>query len=160
MNQLQKHLVDNYQPYSKYAIKYSKCPQMAEDAISELFLKLQNAKTVPDNLDAFITGCIKNTCKTLAKTANKYNHTFMPIDFRAEHDFLATVSTAEYGQDEYVNLKTEIQKLGPKSRKVVETMLQNDTTLVEVASILGANYDTTKALYGYALKSLKNKLKF
>lgn len=160
------HVEQLYNTYKKtmlgVAYKILKDTSLAEDAVSECFIKIiRHRKKLTDVLchqtRAYIVTIVRTTSYDLQQQKNRHSHD--SDDALAElpdnNENVLAKLTAEEG---YVSIKTELQKLPRKLREVAHRFLTLEMTHEEIANELGITVDTSKKRLSRARAIIKENL--
>ncbi|GAB3650247.1 hypothetical protein GCM10028791_17190 [Echinicola sediminis] len=142
-----------------FALCYLSSYEEAEDAVSEVFIKLLKKHSTLKNIENFegyIYFSVKNQCLNQLKKDLRKHQLFTPIDFE-------DVKTGEYTQPleelltkELRTVITEIVEKLPHKRKLVFKMIKDEGLKIsEVAKLLDIADKTVKKHLELAVKDLR-----
>jgi RNA polymerase sigma factor (sigma-70 family) len=139
--------------------------EIFEECYQEAIIAFLNSKVeIQRPRDYFY--CLVNS-RILNATYSKYNEARTRQGMRTVcyggYSQLAEISPTYEMKIEFRNIQTDvrsaIETLPDQQRKILKELVLQDKTLTETAQDNNINYDTCKANYRHALKTLKKKLK-
>ncbi len=142
------YIQENLDNAYRFALSYTKHPQVAEDVVIESALKaLKYAHSLKDSdkIKTWFFRIIINTANTAFKEKSKVLY----LDSH-EHE-----KTVDYDFEGRVSLKELVEQLEPKYRVIIILRYFEDMSLGEIAETLSENINTVKTRLYTALKILR-----
>lgn len=153
-----------YDDLYHYAVKFSGRPDMAEDHIQKLFLKiwrrrdsLEEVKGVKTYLWAALRRSMIDTFrkeKAERKYLDKLGSGYVRMQYTAEelviHDEVSAIRSRE--------LKEAIDQLNPRQREVLYLKFYEGMSYEEIEQVMSVSYQTSRNYVYQALQSLKEIL--
>lgn len=133
------------------SIKYNQA--LAEDAVQEFFIKLQEHAQHCKYIEC-PTAWVYKCCENIAKNKLRQDKRYTYIEKLDEMIFEQRYEVELYGE-----LYEAIKKLDISSQKIIKMHYSEGYSYLEMAHIFNANYNTIRQKHSRALKKLKNFLK-
>ncbi len=153
-----------YSLYSKklywYALKFVKSPEIAEDIVHDVFVKLwENASTLlPEaSLQAYLYKITKNSILNLIKRAHVEVRIVDEITHYAEQFTLNTDEQIQY-RETLFQTKNAISELPPKRKQIFEMSRNDGMSHRQIAAHLEITDSTVNNQLVKAIKSIKTYL--
>ena len=123
--------------------------ELAEDVLHDFFIKLITSNQEYEyimNPTSWVYKCCENMAKTKVRLDSKYEPLY---------------DNAEYREKFFDNLeiKSELEKLDPTSRRIIELFYWDGYNLEEISEILHIKYATIRKKHSRAKAKLKKLLK-
>lgn len=167
MNHLQAELASNYKHYVKVAMKRAKCPDMADQAVSLAYLRLEVCTSQPANVAAYVTTTVQQCVLTTKNRRPKIERFFVSLNYLARKDTEVYQYNFDAGVDTELEVDTKrkldtIKKLafqiGSQTGEVMAYIINNNAFITETADGLRINKNTAQTLYSRSLKIINAQL--
>lgn len=150
-----------YDPLCVFAEIYLKSPDIASDAVSDVFIKLWNQRhriTINSSVRAFIFRSVKNACLNSIRDQKKGMQ-----DYEDFADILVSADLSPQETIEFRELQQEVdaitQELPERRRLVLTLKLEAGLSNKEIADTLNISENTVKNQLGHAINRLREKLR-
>ena len=135
---------------------------LAEDAVSETFIKIMNHREKLFNLEchqikAYIVNIVHTTCYDILKKRNRYPHE-SDDDLEYLPDERVNILIDITSEESYQTIITEFEKLPDKLRDVAHRYLALEMSHEEIANELGITVATSKKRLSRAKTIIKENL--
>ncbi len=152
-------LYDKYHPaLYAYVLKFVKIPEVAEDILQEVFIKLwEIRKRINSDLsfNAYLYRITRNCVFKLLKKISKDEDMRVDIAYKLINSVNTADLKLQWQQYEAI-LNSAISSLPPQRQKVFKLCRQEDKSYEEVAAVLHISRNTVKEHMVYAVRSLKD----
>ncbi|MFN4146937.1 MAG: RNA polymerase sigma factor [Runella sp.] len=157
----EKAFAEVYQQYHRwlYAIglKYLKNPDLAQDALQEVFLKLwEHRHTLRDeeSLKAYLSVIMRNHVLNVIRNQNREIQQF--IEYTLNWSEVEDSSDSNRRWEEYLSLVDQgVSQLSPQKRKIFQLRLRDHLNNEQIAQRLGLSINTVKFQFSQALHFLR-----
>ncbi|WP_294140815.1 sigma-70 family RNA polymerase sigma factor [uncultured Sanguibacteroides sp.] len=148
---------DYYEPLVLWADTIVKDMNLAEDVVQEFFIRLWEKKLYEHlkqkHLKSYLYTSVRNLALRKLQTKNKIEN--LPDISLVEKVW----EDADHTHDELIkHIMDEIQKLPPRSRKILECVHLKNMKYAEVAEEMGVSVSTVKTLLVRCVKSLRQSM--
>ncbi|MCG8384997.1 MAG: RNA polymerase sigma-70 factor [Cytophagales bacterium] len=149
-----------YYILTHYAYRYMKCPELANDMVSEVFYKLwkkRDSISVTTSLQSYLFTAVRNRCLDQLRVENRVDKCddSVLIDLDSSSSTPLQHAIAEELQQKIENA---IEALPKDRRKVFRMSRDNGLKYKEIADTLGISIKTVETQMGRALKFLRGEL--
>ncbi len=149
-----------YYILTHYAYRYMKCPELANDMVSEVFYKLWKKResiSVTTSLQSYLFTSVRNKCLDQLRAKSRVDQCddSVLIDFDCSS---ATPLQYTVGEELHQKIESAIEALPRDRRKVFRMSRDNGLKYKEIADTLGISIKTVETQMGRALKFLRQEL--
>jgi len=138
------------------AIKLLKVPELAEDAVQDVFVQLWNSKTelsALKSVEAFLVKCLKNRGLNILRSQKREILRYIEKKYNAPTNTENTEQTVMFN-DIYGRVQNSIDGLSKARREVFEMKLEGASNK-EIANQLDISENTVKVHYNRASKTIR-----
>ena len=127
-----------------YALKITEQPDLAEDAVQDVFVDLWNYRKQITNINSpkfYLIRSLRNQCLKLIKKQNRLTDIAMvnPINIIIDPAELQLKSESDFMKK---NIETAMDKLSPRQREIIYLKFYNNLDYEELAEVLEINYQS------------------
>ena len=149
-----------YYILTHYAYRYMKCPELANDMVSEVFYKLwkkRDSISVTTSLQSYLFTAVRNKCLDQLRVENRVDKCddSVLVDLDSSSSTPLQHAIAEELQQK---IESAIEALPKDRRRVFRMSRDNGLKYKEIADTLGISIKTVETQMGRALKFLRGEL--
>ncbi len=144
----------------RYALKIIKSPEIAEDTVHDVFVKLWNnapSLYIESSIQAYLYRITHNHLLNLIKRGVMETTIVDEIMFHAEQSSKCTEESVQY-KDTLLQSKEAIENLPPQRKLIFELCREQHMSHKQIAAHLGIADSTVNNQMVKAIKSIKNHL--
>ena len=142
-------------PLERFAQRYLNNRDDAEDLVQEVFLKVLDAETVPENFRAWIYRVARNACLNRQRSRQRRKDgERIPTRFEMPRETLGLVTRLEK-EEEVRELQEKLESLSSEHQEVLYLRYQQSLSRSEIASVIGLPESVVKSRLFEAVKKLR-----
>lgn len=149
-----------YKPLYNFAGRYIRDPQIAENAVQDVFVKIWIQKeelTIKTNVKAYLFTAVKNQLLNQIKQEKRLSSI---EDYSIETGNDETPESDHLKNETHAAVHKAISELPEQCRKIFKMHRYDNLKYHEIADILGISINTVKTQIKRALKALQKKLEY